>query len=244
MDKSEEENQVPVKRVRILVDIPVSKAPFNLMTYNSQGEQVELNVIQIEDEPPSTSTTVKADSILKAVLQGMIGNSGYKGTMESFWGSDKRKKLTDKWANHVKKSKTDTEKYTPIDVFYNKDKIAMQLVDGLLQVVKMQTVGNEWKFNKWGGRQQKCSVSACTSNCHGGKFYSTHAPRQVLLLQDLRATSPVLALLSPEPTTHPYTESEMRTKLAECGVKKLWGGEEIEGGRKYGIKTCSSLNML
>ncbi|XP_035710701.1 uncharacterized protein LOC118436522 [Folsomia candida] len=234
MDKSKEdgdqENPVPVKRVRILVDMPVSKAPFNLMTCNSQGEHVELNVIQIEDEPPSTSSTVKVDSVLKAVLQGMIDNSGYKGTMESFWESDERKKLSDKWASHVKKSKTDTEKYTPLEVFYDKDKIAMQLVNGLLQVVKMQKVGDEWKFNKWSHRQQKCSVCACIAMCGVGKFCDTHAPREVILLQDMRATPPVLALLIPDPTTHPYTESEIRTKLHECGVKKLRKGKEIEGG--------------
>lgn len=32
-----------MKRARILVDVPVSKAKFNLMTCNSQGEHVELN---------------------------------------------------------------------------------------------------------------------------------------------------------------------------------------------------------
>ncbi|OXA57462.1 uncharacterized protein LOC110847885 [Folsomia candida] len=234
MDKSGEdsnqENPVPVKRIRILVDMPVSKAPFNLMTCNSQGEHVELNVLQIEDESPSTSTKVKAESIIKAMLQGMIDNSGYKGTMESFWESDERKKLSDKWASHVKKSKNDTEKYTPLEVFYNNDKIAMQLVDGLLQVVKMKKVGTEWKFNGWSGRQQKCSISACTTVCQVGKFCSTHAPREVLLIQDMRATPPVLALLNLDPTSHPYTESEIRKKIAGCGAKKLWRGKEMDGG--------------
>ncbi|OXA60758.1 hypothetical protein Fcan01_06254 [Folsomia candida] len=234
MDKSDEninqENPVPLKRIRILVDMPVSKAPFNLMTCNSQGEHVEVNVLQIEDESPSTSSKVKVDSILKAVLQGMIDSSGYTGTMESFWKSDERKTLTDDWASHVKKSKTDTEKYTPLEVFYKKDKIAMQLVDGLLQVVKMEKVGNEWKFNKWSGRQQKCSTDTCTALCHVGKFCSSHGPREVILLQDMRATTPVLALLNPEPTANPYTDSKIREKLAECGVMKMWRGNQIEGG--------------
>ncbi|XP_035705684.1 uncharacterized protein LOC110845760 isoform X2 [Folsomia candida] len=239
MDKStykDQENPAPVKRVRILVDIPVSTAPFNSMTWtNSQGEQVELNVLQMEDESlptPSTSSTqkIKLDSILRAVLFGMMENSGYTGGMSDFWGSDEQKNLTNGWATHVKKSKTDTEKFTPIQIFYKEIKVAMQVVDGLLRVVKMEKVGHEWKFNGWAGRNQKCSLSACISKCSVGKFCDAHAPRQSLLIQDMRATPPILALLNPSATTTPYTDSKIRQKLDECGIKKIRGGKEIEGG--------------
>ncbi|XP_021960686.1 uncharacterized protein LOC110856511 isoform X2 [Folsomia candida] len=232
---SDQENTIPMKRVRILVDVPVSKAKFNLMTCNSQGEHVELNVLQIVEEPsPSTSSKiVQVDSnhsILKAVLQGMVENSGYEGSIKSFWGSDEQKNLANGWAAHVKKSKNDTDKFTPLEVFYNKEKVAMQLVDGLLQVVKMQKVGTDWKFSGWAHRSQKCSMTSCIVGCLVGKYCQTHAPKEVLLLQDMRATPLVLALLNPTPTRNPYTESEIRKKLAGCGIKKTWGNKEVEGG--------------
>lgn len=46
----------------------------------------------------------------------------------------------------------------------------------------------------------------------------------------MRATPLVLALLNPTPTRNPYTESEIRKKLAGCGIKKTWGNKEVEGG--------------
>ncbi|OXA57660.1 uncharacterized protein LOC110845480 [Folsomia candida] len=150
--------------------------------------------------------------------------------MSDFWGSDEQKNLTNGWATHVKKSKTDTEKFTPIQVFYKEIKVAMQVVDGLLRVVKMEKVGHEWKFNGWAGRQQKCSMSTCTSACHGGNFCDAHSTKEVLLLQDMRATPPILALLAPSATTTPYTEGEIRTKLGDCGIKKMRGGKVVVGG--------------
>ncbi|XP_021946208.1 uncharacterized protein LOC110844339 [Folsomia candida] len=160
----------------------------------------------------------------------MMENSGYQGEITTFWGSDEQKQLVNGWTNHVKKSKTDMDKYTPLHVFYNKNKVAMQTVGGLLQVVKMEKVGNDWKFKGWAGRTQKCSITTCITVCRVGKFCETHAPREVLLLQDMRTTPPILALLAPYATATPYTNSEIRQKLDECGIMKKWGGKETIGG--------------
>lgn len=63
-----------------------------------------------------------------------------------------------------------------------------------------------------------------------GKFCESHAPREILLLQDIGATPPILALLNPYPTATPYTDSKIRQKLGNCGIKKTRGGKEVIGG--------------
>ncbi|OXA60742.1 hypothetical protein Fcan01_04593, partial [Folsomia candida] len=98
------------------------------------------------------------------------------------------------------------------------------------KVVKMKKDGNEWKFSGWSQRSQKCSLSPCISQCQVGKFCESHAPREILLLQDIGATPPILALLNPYPTATPYTDSKIRQKLGNCGIKKTRGGKEVIGG--------------